>query len=361
MRIYPILWSLIICLIFVSCVNEFDPKLESSERRLVVEAQLTTKLGFQYVYLSYDASYNATSSIFEFDVVGARVVVKDDIGNEYPFFDDPIQNNFINTRSGYNYRSVKEFKLEIGRTYQLFVETSDNKSYVSTPEKVLEVPKVARVDIDFEEVSLSSVQNGKYNVSINIKDKSGEPNFYKWDWYHVTTIDYCREFRPNGSLVTFLDRCCQTCYEIIPCVDCLELGNDRLIDGNTFNKKIAEVPYVNFTNYYMVINQYSVSENAYKFWNAIRQQTKNSGGLFDTVPESVRSNVRNIADENEEVLGYFTVSDLHEEIVIVDRNRFSPKPFIVLKFQPPVFQVTNDCFPCEEKFNRTKTKPRGWR
>ncbi len=363
MRSYPTLWSFILCLIFVSCVTEFDPKLDSSQRRLVVEAQLTTKLGFQYVYLSYDAPYNATSSIFENDVVGARVIVKDDLGKEFLFVDDPVQNNFIKTKQGYNYRSANRFQVEVGRSYQLIIETSDNKIYESSVEKVTPVAGVESVDIDFRVIQRSSILNGMYTVSVNVKDEAGVANFYKWDYHHVRLLDFCREYTIPAAMrgPTLLDPCCQPCYEIVPCVDCLELGNDRLIDGNKFNKSIAEVPYDNFTDYYLQINQYSLSENAYKFWSAIRDQTKNSGGLFDVVPQSVKSNIQNRSDKNEEVIGYFTVSDLHEEVVVVNRNRLTPKPFIVEKYKSPNFVRTQTCFPCEERFDRTSIQPKGWR
>ncbi len=347
---------------FLSCINEYDPKLDSSDRRLVIESHLTTKLAFHYVYLTFDAPYNSDASIFKDYVGDAKVMIKDNLGNEYPFLDDPVQNNYIKTSRGYNYRSVNKFKAEIGRSYQLFIETFDKKTYVSAPEKVIQVPKVENVKIDFTEIKPSSYLRGQFKVSVNVKDRAKESNYYKWDWYNVKKIDWCREYSIGNAAGTtsYVDPCCETCYEITPCVDCIEISNDKLIDGNVFNKALTSVPYDNSSNYYLVVNQYSISENAYKFWNTVKEQSKNSGGLFDAIPKSIKGNIKNSKDSKEEVLGYFTVSDLHEEIIIIDRNLSSPKPIIVELYLPPWIR-TEKCWPCVESFNRTKIKPVGWR
>jgi DegV family protein with EDD domain len=159
----------------------------------------------------------------------------------------------------------------------------------------------------------------KFKVSVNVKDRAKENNYYKWDWYNVKQINWCREYTIGSAAGTlsYVDPCCETCYQISPCIDCIELAQDKLIDGNVFNKPITTIPFDDNTNYYLVVNQYSISENAYKFWNAVKEQSKNSGGLFDAIPKSIKGNFKNAKDPKEEVLGYFTVSDVHEEIIII--------------------------------------------
>jgi hypothetical protein len=323
-----------------SCVEPFDPKLKSDVKRLVIEAHLTTKLDFQYVYLTYDAAYNSDASVFKDYVASAKVSLKDNLGNEFDFYDDPAQNNYIKTPAGYNYRSVNKIQLVVGRTYQLFVETFDKKKYASTPEKVTPVPKIEKVSAVFNEIippAYLKTERGEYKISINVKDAPNEKNYYKWDWFHVKKIDWCREFTIGSAAGTtsYVQPCCGNCYEKVVCTNCLELGNDRLIDGNSFDRFITKIPFDNTTNYYLVVNQYSINENAYKFWNTVKEQSKSSGGLFDPTPKSIKGNFSNIKDATEDVLGYFTVSDIHEEIIVIDRNRASPKPFYTELYQPP--------------------------
>ena len=138
----------------LSCVERFDPKLGGEDlQRLVVEAQSTTKMDYQYVYLTYDAPFNSNISNFTYLVTRAKITVTDDLGNTFDFFDEVKNNNQIVTKEGYNYRSVEKFKAEIGRKYQLNIELSDGrKKYQSALETVTPISKIDKVITEFKEL-----------------------------------------------------------------------------------------------------------------------------------------------------------------------------------------------------------------
>ena len=350
--------------LLVACVDLYDPKLSSDKLRLVVEAQLTTKNEFQYVYLTYDAPYNSEGNNFKNLVVRAKVKIIDDEGKIFEFYDEIEPNNQIKTREGYNYRSVNKFKAVLGRKYKLVVEILDGRKYESSFESPVPVSKIDNVTTTFRELPPPSKIKGQFMVYIDAQDTPSEKNFYKWDTYQIRQINYCREwfiYGQGGDLTqSFVDKCCEPCFEKVYLEDQYELGNDRLINGNKINKQyVATVPFDNTTPYYMVINQYSLTEDAYKFWNAVKEQAKNSGGLFDATPKSIRGNIKNISDASEEVLGIFYVSDVHEYQINIDRNLTNPKPITVEPYSLG-WTKTNQCFPCQESFNRTKTRPQGF-
>ncbi|MCP9770804.1 DUF4249 domain-containing protein [Lacihabitans sp. LS3-19] len=348
----------------LACVDIFDPGLTSDVKRLVIEAQITTKLDFQYVYLTYDAAYNSDETNFKNLVSRAKVNIIDDQGKVYEFFDEIENNNQIKTVSGYNYRSVEKFKAELGRTYQLNVEVLDGRKYQSTIEHAVPVSKIDQVYSEFRELPPPTDIKGEYQIYIDTQDDPNQKNFYKWDSYNVKQINYCREWYIYGSggsvTQAFVDNCCEVCYEKVRADDAYELANDQLINGNKISRKyVTTIPFDNITPYYLVINQYSLTEDAYKFWYAIKQQSKNSGGLFDATPKSIKGNMKNVNDEAEEVLGYFYVTDVYEHQVYIDRNRVSPKP--ILKDEYSVgWTKTGNCYACEESYNRTKIRPVGW-
>ncbi len=347
-----------------ACVDLYDPNLTSDTRRLVVEATLTTALEYQMVYLTYDAGYNSTENVFKNLVRRAKVKITDDKGNEYPFIDEIAPSNQIKTAEGYNYRSLQKFKAEVGRTYQLHIETLEGKKYKSAPEKVIPAPPIGKAYAEFQALFPPANFKGQFHIFVDTQDPADTPNFYKWDSYHVKQINYCREWYIYGSggsvTQSFVDKCCEPCFEKVVCEDCYELANDRLINGQMIRKKqITSIPFDNTTPYYLVIRQHSLSPQAYQFWSSIKQQSKNSGGLFDATPKSIRGNLYSETDAKEEVLGNFTVSDVQELVYIVDRNRTTPKPILVEEYSN--FNKTTQCYPCEESYKRTKTFPTGWR
>lgn len=355
---------LFLSVLLVACVDLYDPKLTSDKLRLVVEAQFTTKLDYQYVYLTYDAPYNSEGNNFKNLVTRAKVKITDDQGKVFEFYDEIEPNNQIKTREGYNYRSVNKIKAELGRKYKLTVEVLDGRKYESSLESPVPVTKVDKVNIEFRELGRPSKVVGEFLVSIDTKDAPTSKDFYKWDSYHVKQINYCREWYiyGQGGAVTqsFVDKCCEPCFEKVKNDDAFQLANDRLINGNSIIRQhVATVPFDNNTPYYLVVNQYSLTEDAYKFWNAIKEQSKNSGGLFDATPKSIRGNIKNINDASEEVLGIFYVSDVYEHQINIERNRSTPKPIIIEPYSLGWIK-TEQCFPCQESYNRTKVRPAGF-
>ena len=60
--------------------------------------------------------------------------------------------------------------------------------------------------------------------------------------------------------------------------------------------------------YSISVNQYSLSEDEYIYWEKIKNLTDDTGGLYDIIPASVPSNMFCVENQNERVLGYFSVS-----------------------------------------------------
>ena len=60
--------------------------------------------------------------------------------------------------------------------------------------------------------------------------------------------------------------------------------------------------------YSILVNQYSINEDEYNYWEKTQNVAVQVGGLYDIIPASVPSNIRCIENPEEKVLGYFSVS-----------------------------------------------------
>jgi hypothetical protein len=197
-------------------------------------------------------------------------------------------------------------------------------------------------------------------VYTDLQDSPTPNEYYKWEAVHWYQAYFCRYWDIRSDPPQFFkDPCCGDCYELSICYDCSQIASDELVNGRELRKKfIARVPYDNTNPYYLAIKQYSISEEVYRFWNIVQQQAQNTGGLFDVTPKSIRGNMESISDANEEVLGVFSASDVHEKILYVNRNITGFKPFDP---QPEVYKTTRTCYPCLESYNRSPNPPKGWR
>ena len=58
----------------------------------------------------------------------------------------------------------------------------------------------------------------------------------------------------------------------------------------------------------MLLNQFSLNEDEYLYWERLKNTIDQVGGLYDQVPTSIPNNVYCLENPNEKVLGYFSVS-----------------------------------------------------
>jgi hypothetical protein len=60
--------------------------------------------------------------------------------------------------------------------------------------------------------------------------------------------------------------------------------------------------------YRILVNQYSLSEDEYIYWQKINDVRQDIGGLWDIMPYSIPGNIFCIDDPGEQVFGYFSAS-----------------------------------------------------
>ena len=65
--------------------------------------------------------------------------------------------------------------------------------------------------------------------------------------------------------------------------------------------------------YSILVKQYSLSREAFEFWNNLKKVNESGGSIFDEQPYLVISNVTCLNDPGERVLGYFQVSAVKQE------------------------------------------------
>lgn len=246
----------------------------------------------------------------------------------------------------------------MGRTYQLFIQTENGKQYRSKPELVRAVPKLSKIYTEFKKLPPTFPNPiGEFLVFTDFKDSPTPDEYYRWESVHWYQLDYCQYYSISTSPYIYRQPCCQDCYEFKICRECQPVVSDRLTNGNEIKRQlIAKYPYNEMTPYYLKIRQYSISRDVYNFWNTLQIQSQNTGGMFDVTPKQIRGNMLSVNNPDEEVLGYFSASDVDEKIIYFERNLAEIKPF------PPFDTYIDDpeCFACQEFNNRTRVKPKDW-
>ncbi|AFK04451.1 hypothetical protein Emtol_3322 [Emticicia oligotrophica DSM 17448] len=335
----------------VACIDEFDPKLQGGKPKIVFEGTLTNLPGPYFFQLSYSAGYNSKESVFDKFVNAAKVWITD--GESRVDLTDLNKGQFS---------TPENFRGKIGKTYQLHIQLSDGTTYESEPEKMKMTPPIEKIYSEFKLTTTPFPKyRGNFNIYVDVKDPDSQGDYYRWKWVHYERASYCSQYTVTGDRPTIVyQKCCTDCWNATSCLGCIVLASDNLINGNMLKRQlIGQIPFDNITGYYMLIEQMSLSRNAYNFWRNVAQQSNNSGGIFDIAPASIRGNLKNINDNSDVILGYFQVSAVEQKAVYIQRNNTGILPF-GLSFSGSNFNYDANCEICKESQYRTAKRPLNW-
>ena len=66
------------------------------------------------------------------------------------------------------------------------------------------------------------------------------------------------------------------------------------------------------------MRQYSLGAGAFWYWDELGKNIQSKGTLFDSQPSLTPSNICNVEDEEEPVIGYFSISGISERRIMVE-------------------------------------------
>ena len=337
--------------ILIACVDEFDPKLVGGTPSIVFEGTLTDQPGPHYFVLSFTAGYNSKESVFDKYVNAAKVWITDAKG---------IRTDLTDLNRG-QFSTPDGFRGQVGNAYTLHVRTSDGVEYATNAEQMRASPAIDKVYTEFKLTTTPRPQyRGMFNVFVDVKDPATEGDYYRWTWKNYQKAGFCEIYTVprTDPPVRYLRKCCENCWNITQCLGCVNVASDKLVNGRTLAKQnIGQIPYDDTTPFYMLIEQMSLSKEAYLFWSNIKAQANNSGGIFDTAPAMIKGNIKNLTDATKPMLGYFQVSAVTQKAVFIQRNNLSLPPYSIGLITYP---FDTECAVCKESPYRTDKRPLNW-
>jgi hypothetical protein len=129
------------------------------------------------------------------------------------------------------------------------------------------------------------------------------PNPHRYEYVNDSTIppvsdvkEYCWKSAKSGEILI------HSIYE----------GQSARIEKEPIFFIASEKSDRLLVQYSILVSQLSISKAEFDFWNNMKQINDNSGDIFAKQPFSVISNIHNINDPNERVLGYFQVSAIKQ-------------------------------------------------
>ena len=296
-----------ILLFFNSCITQFIPHTTEDKQLLVVEGLITDQPGVNTIKLSRSSPLGTRNVAMP--VKGCTVSISDDLGNTF---------SLTETVPGTYVTNPAIFQGAIGRKYILHINTNgptNNHNYESYPAEMKPVPPIDSVyyeKVTIAEYNGSPSQEG-CQVYLNTHDPTNQCKYYRWEYSETWKI--VLPYYVTNSVCWVSNN-----SDLINIKNTSVLAEDK-IDRYHLNF-ISNLTDRLSVKYSILVNQYSLNEDEYLYWQKLQNFSEQVGGLYDMIPSSIPSNVYCTDDPNETVLGYFSVSASSSKRIFI-KDRFA--------------------------------------
>ncbi|MFD2571679.1 DUF4249 domain-containing protein [Spirosoma soli] len=324
-------WGVISCILAMmqGCINVYDPSLALNANLVVVSGIVTDLNEVQTISLSRSRS-KADSSNINTPVQRATVTVVEN-GTT------PI--SLIEVQPG-TYQFPTGFRGKVGNTYQLRFQTTDGTTYESSVETMAATPPILKTYDQFNPEGPRKTADGlpvpANDIYIDFQDPAKDRNFYLWRWRLYETQLWCATCQQGryvavdvgpvgagpvnvlgcvrdttlGSMNFFDYPCRGLCWDIFYNTT-IDVFSDIYTNGQTqIGHKVASIPIYQRDQALIVVEQLSLSANAYRYYKLFADQVQNTGTLADSPPAPISGNIKNQANPLENVVGYFSAASV---------------------------------------------------
>jgi hypothetical protein len=238
-------------------------------------------------------------------VTDALVQISDDTGNSYTLGELGNGNYITDTSS---------FRGVIGRSYILHVTLPVRNSlisYESFPAEMKPVPPIDSIWYEKTVIQPRTENDPLINgcrIFLATHDPENNCKFYRWDFKETWIL---RLLWPVDNMTCWITENSGT----------INIKSTDALSEPAIEKQ--QVTYIdNQTDrlsreYSILVNQYSLNEEEFTYWDKLQKITQHVGGLYDIIPSTIQSNMQCVTIPDQLVLGYFCVSAISTKRIFI--------------------------------------------
>ncbi len=295
----------ILCMtLLFACIKPFDPVIDSNAAsKYVVSGRVTNTEGWQVVQVSLSSPIESPEYI---PVASCQVTILDDKGNRF------TMEEYV---PGLYRVWMDQQYLVPGTSYQVKVLTPDGEELESGFDRMPMGPPIDSVYYHIEDIP--TTHPGEYHrvmqfyVDLNaIGDYS---QYYQWEIVETWEYEAAHpvEYYYDGTFheVKPPDYTNKVCW-ITQLVKNVFTVSTKSLSQNSYNQYPLQT--IDGTSssrlgimYSTLVSQLALSEEAYNYWDELRINSNEQGGLYEKQPFAIKGNLLNVSNSDKDVLGYF--------------------------------------------------------
>jgi hypothetical protein len=212
--------------------------------------------------------------------------------------------------------------LEVGKEYRLRIRTSAGREYLSSYVEVKNNPSI-------DSVSWRQQEDNAVWISVSTHDPANSSRYYRWEFEETWEI---RSFffsmwkhQGNGSIVprNMPTEDVSRCWRYNASTNILLGSSARLTSDVIKESPLILIPRTSEKleqRYSVLVKQYTLSREAYEYFDLLKKNTESLGTIFSPQPSEVRGNIYSVNDPNEQVIGFVTASAVQEKRIFISAS-----------------------------------------
>jgi hypothetical protein len=178
--------------------------------------------------------------------------------------------------------------------------------------------------------SVNWKEDGTISISVSTHDHNANTRFYRWQYeetseYHAvydSNIDFI-----NGELL-FIEpeKMRFACYKEFHS-NAVLIGTSGTLGQDLISSfPLAQIPNDNSKisfRYSMLVKQFALTAEAYQYWQIVKQNSEQTGNLFDPQPAQLYGNIHCVSNPGEPVIGFLTASTVSEKRIFIRQSELN--------------------------------------
>ena len=295
---------LIIILFSFNCRKPYNPHvINSPASYLVVEGVINT--GADSTIIKLSRTVNISAGVTNNPETNAIVIVQSNSNDSY----------LLKEISPGNY-AVPSLNINNTKQYRLSIKTTDNQQYLSDFVPVTISPPI-------DSVGFNILNNGM-QIYVNTHDASNSTHYFRWDYQETWQFHSKFEsgYITNGKEIVQRDASQQVynCFgnnnsDVIVLGSSANLSQDIIYQNTILN--IASTSEKIETKYSILVHQYALTPDAYIFFQNLKKNTEQLGGIFDAQPSEIAGNIHNTSNPSLPAIGYLSACSTQTKRVFI--------------------------------------------
>jgi hypothetical protein len=151
---------------------------------------------------------------------------------------------------------------------------------------------------------------------------------FKEDWEFRSPFQnyYFFDIASNSVMTTPFNQIVERCYLNYESSTIILESSERFQNRRISRREIQRIDTLSEKlgeRYSILVKQRGLDRGAFEFWDAMRKNSDEIGGIFSPMPSIIGTNIRNVSNPNEPVIGYISAGKTVEKRMYIDKRDLS--------------------------------------